>query len=108
MLSLASRALRSWRHGKAWAAIGLLGGRKLPFAKQEAPVGEPGGVAVVRDEHHGGVPLARDRAQQRHDLPAAGAIEVSGWLIGEDQPRLARERARDRNPLALAAGELLG
>jgi len=49
----------------------------------------------------------RDRAQQLHDLAAARAVQVASRLVREDQPRLAGERACDRDALALASGELL-
>jgi hypothetical protein len=35
-------------------------------------------------------------------------IEAAGGLIREDQARAVDERARNRDPLALTAGELLG
>ena len=35
-------------------------------------------------------------------------VEVAGRLVGEDQRRVGDERARDRDPLLLTAGELDG
>ena len=45
--------------------------------------------------------------EQVHDIVAGGAIEVARRLVGEDQRRLHDGGARDRHPLALAAGELV-
>ena len=39
---------------------------------------------------------------------AVAAVEVAGRLVGEQQPRARDERPRDRDPLHLAAGELVG
>ena len=36
------------------------------------------------------------------------AVEIAGRLVGEQQVRLVRERARDRDALLLAAGQLPG
>src|SRR5580704_6256652 len=79
---------------------------KLSVAYRAASISDSCGFEVVSDEQHGGLTLMRDRAQQLDDLPAAGAVEVPRGLIGEDQPRFSRERARDRDALALAPGQL--
>src|SRR5580692_3317569 len=52
--------------------------------------------------------LASDIRKQRENFPAALAVETSGRLIGENHSRLVDERPRDRDPLALATGELVG
>ena len=39
---------------------------------------------------------------------AARRVEVAGRLVGEEQRRLGDDRARDRDALLLAAGELAG
>ena len=41
-----------------------------------------------------------------HDLARRAAVEIAGRLVGEQQVRLVRQRARDRHALLLAAGEL--
>jgi len=46
-----------------------------------------------------------DLPEQLHDLPADERIEVSGWLIGNEQLRVANNGARDRGALLLAARE---
>jgi hypothetical protein len=44
-----------------------------------------------------------DLPEQLHDLPADERIEVSGWLIGNEQLRVANDGARDCGALLLAA-----
>jgi hypothetical protein len=49
-------------------------------------------------------------AHQAEELPEHGVrgvlVEVPGRLVGEDQRRLVRERACNRDSLLLAAGQL--
>ena len=52
----------------------------------------------------GGVELA----EHPHDLLAGGAVEVAGGLVGQEDAGLVDQRPRDRDPLALAARELVG
>jgi hypothetical protein len=44
--------------------------------------------------------------EQVDDLAAGGGIEIAGRLVGEHDARLDRERARDRDPLPLASGQV--
>jgi hypothetical protein len=60
---------------------------------------------VGRDQH-GCAAIMCDRVQQRNDLLGARTVQVSGRLVGENQARLACECTRDRDPLALTAGQL--
>ena len=50
-------------------------------------------------------PPACSRAEQLEHLVAALGVERAGRLVGEQQRRLVGERAGDREPLALAAGQ---
>ena len=50
----------------------------------------------------------RGGAQQAHDGLAVHGVESAGRLVGEEQPAVADDRSGDRNPLTLAAGELVG
>ena len=50
--------------------------------------------------------LAIEPEHQVGDFDAGGAVEIAGGLVGHQQLRLAGERARDRDALLLAAGEL--
>ena len=65
-----------------------------------------GDVLLVGDHHDrppGGVQVVEDL----QDLALGGAVDVAGRLVGEDQRGIGDDRARDRDPLLLAAGELL-
>ena len=46
-------------------------------------------------------------ANQRENLLAGVRVEIAGRLVGEQDRRIDRQRARDRDALALAAGQLL-
>src|SRR6266850_1499267 len=43
-----------------------------------------------------------------HDLFALTGMQISGRLVGQDDPRLGHYRASDADKLLLAAGELSG
>ena len=62
---------------------------------------------VVRGDDHGR-PRAVDAVQQLHDPDRGLGIEVAGRLVGQQQRRVVDERARHRDALLLAAGELVG
>ena len=53
------------------------------------------------------VRATRSRASAEH-LIRRRLVEIAGGLVGEQQQRLYRQRAADRDPLLLAAGQLLG
>ena len=61
----------------------------------------------MRDEDVGQVELALEILQQVEDLRLHRDVERRDRLVADDQLRLERERARDADPLALAAGELV-
>ena len=52
-------------------------------------------------------PRVRGGPQQTHDGLAVHGVERAGRLVGEQQPALADDRPGDRDPLALAARELV-
>lgn len=58
------------------------------------------------DEDQRGAVLAVQREQQVGDFIPGVTVEVAGGFIGEQQLRAAVKRARQRDPLLLAAGEL--
>ncbi len=62
---------------------------------------------VVRDEDVGEAELALEVLQQVQDLRLHRDVERRDRLVADDQLRLERERARDADPLALAARELV-
>ncbi len=47
-------------------------------------------------------------ARKRENLIRGGLIEVAGGLVGEQKQWFYRQRAADRDPLLLAAGQLFG
>ena len=49
-----------------------------------------------------------DLTEQIHDLERQIGIEIAGRLVREHELRIVDERARDRDPLLLAARQLLG
>ena len=62
---------------------------------------------VVRDEDVGEAEPVLQVAQQIEDLRADRDIERRDRLVADDQLRLDRERAGNRDALALAAGEFM-
>src|SRR5438105_4551527 len=63
-------------------------------------------VDVVRDEDHG-LPHLTLQAQELGLQPRAhDRIDRAEWLVHEHQRRVARERTREADALALSAGEL--
>ena len=61
------------------------------------------GSWVIDDDRRA---VAVELLEQLQDRDARGAVEVAGRLVGEHDRRPPHERARDRHPLAFAAGEL--
>ena len=62
---------------------------------------------VVRGDDHRRA-RAVDPVEQLHDPDRGLGIEVAGRLVGQQQRRVVDERARHRDALLLAAGELVG
>ncbi len=63
-------------------------------------------LGVVRGHHDGGAALGL-RPQQRQHAFAVVVVELGGRLVGEQHPGGEGQPAGDRDPLLLAAGELL-
>src|SRR5512133_2192178 len=68
------------------------------------PSRQPEVVCDVED----GLALVVEPLQQLGHLRCGLGVEVAGRLVADDQLRVGRERACDRDPLLLAAGELRG
>ncbi len=62
---------------------------------------------VVRDEDVRELKLVLEVVEQVDDLRLDRDVECRDRLVGDDQLGAQRERARDADPLALAAGELV-
>jgi hypothetical protein len=54
------------------------------------------------------VPLTMELVEQLENLIAGGGVEISRELVRKKYRRFGDEGARDRDALALAAGELIG
>ena len=61
---------------------------------------------VVRHEHQRGAAFFVTGKQQFDDLAAGAFVEIAGRLVGDEDRRMRRERARERDALLLAAGQL--
>ena len=95
--------LRIAEHGGC--AAGLL---DAAFLHHDEVVGDVLDDAdVVRDEQIRDAELALQLEQQVQDLRLHRDVECRGRLIADDELGLDRERARDRDALALAARELV-
>ena len=70
-----------------------------------ADVGDHG--EVVRDEQVGEAAPPAQVDQEVEDLGLDGDVERRGRLVEQDDLRLQDQRPGDRDPLALAAGELV-
>ena len=55
-----------------------------------------------------GGPGAVDALEQQHDVGAGVRVEVAGGLVRQQRQRPVDEGAGDRDPLLLAAGQLVG
>jgi len=72
------------------------------------PVAAGGLSRIVGDQHEGCLVLLLPAEQKLNDLRARRFVEIAGWLVGDEDRRMGRERARDGDPLLLAAGQLGG
>src|SRR5215207_9080534 len=71
-------------------------------------VGMRGGHRVVGDHHDRLAELLHGARHEPQDLATRAAVEVAGWLVGEDHLWLAGERSGHRHPLLLTTGQLAG
>src|SRR5450631_4746021 len=79
-----------------------------PCLEIDLPV-ERGGQPRAVGHHQETTPASRDQiARQRKNVIGRRFVEVAGGLVGQKQKRLCRQRTADRDPLLLAAGQLLG
>src|SRR5919201_6764846 len=64
-------------------------------------------IGLVRDEHDRDAALDVQPLEDAHHLDARPRIQIASRLVGEQQRRVVHQRARNRNALLLAAGELI-
>ena len=62
-------------------------------------------IVVVRDEQNGHREIAAQPLDQREHLSAGFGVERPRRLVGEQEARLVRQRAGQRDALTLAPGE---
>ena len=65
-------------------------------------------LVLVRHHNQRHPPLLLNSGQNLHDARRVDAVQVSGRLVGQQNLRLVGQRARNRHPLPLARGELIG
>ena len=75
-------------------------------AQHQSGIGERRQLGVVCHQDDRGAAPFVNRPQELHDVPAVGRVEVAGRLVGQDDRRIVGERARERDPLLLPAGQL--
>ena len=79
--------------------------RGIPQLKRARGVVAHGG-GVVRGHDHGDPEVAVGAEQQRQEVPLCEGVEHGRGLVEQEQAGPHRERRRERERLALAAGEL--
>ena len=85
---------------------GAVGRRELRHQLHD-PIRERQHPVVVRGHHHD--PLAgRELTDQAQHLLDLDEVEVRGRFVGEDQRRIERDRAGDRDALLLSAAQVAG
>ena len=77
-----------------------------PAAKPQLRIGTSRQCRVVCREHERGPSRPPDVEQQFHHVLPVGEIEIAGWLIGQEDRRIVRQRPRDGDPLLLPARQL--
>src|SRR5947207_3214077 len=88
---------------KIWSYAGSIQGNKTRPRKTETPVAAGGGSFGVRRKDGCRAPLLHLNPEELENQPGVLRIEVAGRLVGQHQPRVADQGARDRDALQLAA-----
>jgi hypothetical protein len=78
-----------------------------PVLEPQDAVGDLAEPLVVADDDDGRLFVLCQLPQQPHRLGTVRRIEVRGRLVREDESRVVGDRACDRDPLLLAARQLL-
>src|SRR5918996_3800142 len=79
-----------------------------PAIEEEDVAAGAAQIARIVGDDHDRRTLGVELTKQLHHLGAVPRVEVAGGLVGQKHERLARHRARHRDALLLAAGELRG
>jgi hypothetical protein len=76
--------------------------RKHPILHAHNPISVRSDLRVVRD-HDDGAPIPVQVLKDPHDLISGLCVEISGWLVRENDRGVIYERSCDCNTLALPA-----
>src|SRR5471030_1751208 len=102
----ARRKQRQLTHRQPLPIVGLVG-HDLAVLERDDARAVFGDLRLVRDEHDRDAALVLEPLEDVHHLDARAAVEIAGWLVGEENRRVVEQRARDRDALLLAAGQLI-
>jgi hypothetical protein len=83
-------------------------GQPAVLEDQDAVRGAQAPLQAVLGEDDRRPPLLVQPAQEPHELVARDGIELGGRLVEQDELRATGERGAERDPLQLAARELVG
>ena len=83
-------------------------GTKPPFSMAQNAVATPRKRQIVRDENRGELVRAVQTFQELEDHLPGPEIQVPGRLVGEQNRRLAHQRAGQHDPLLLSARKFTG
>src|SRR5262249_15546068 len=81
------------------------GGRQTTVGEGEDAGGGAGQLGAVGDQENRSLAGSGPRAQLAQDQARVLLVQVPGRLVGQDHPRVVEDRAAERHPLLLAAGE---
>ena len=104
---LAKRHAQDEHHaeGASWTSRQSIGIGPA-IAQRQLRAGLGGQAGVVGDQHQRGLARAVHVDQQVHDVPAVGAVEIAGRLVGQQDRRIVGQGACDGHALLLAARQL--
>ena len=69
-------------------------------------IGDPTGGRVVADDQRRRAGVVRELAQQVEHAVRGRLVELTGWLVGNEQRGAVHERGAEGDPLLLTAGQL--
>src|SRR5262245_31562915 len=102
--AMAATARRGTRHGRSCALPSAPDVLDDPAVAQgDGPLAGLRDVGVVRDHHDCCAEACMQIANERQDVFSGSAVEVARWFVGQQDWRVHRQRARDRDALPLTA-----
>src|SRR3972149_8819069 len=82
--------------------------RQSPILHSHDAVGEGRYFFVMRDNQQGRTRLDPQTLKERQYLVAGRAVQIAGWLVGQNQAGIVHQRAGDGDPLLFAARQTRG